>query len=265
MNTNVNKKIALLVLVLVFSVGCHKNTTANKADFESSNKTTNIDSANFDTENAFTPIVMSVLAPPVPVKGSDGRYHITYELFLANSNTFDWEVLTIEVLDGSRDGVVLETVSGDGVKNDMRLVGTRQPTALLEPTQSGLVFMTFAVDNKEAIPETLLHRLTITVPGGLPEFIISFLELPQDQENIVEYGAQFDVSNQDVFVFGPPFEGPGWVAVNGCCDSFTHVRSDLAVNSFSHILLVQARGRAGLHPAGSTKIFVGPDFVTGLT
>ena len=235
MKTNFDNRIAILVLVLVFSIGCQKTTNSSNGDLTPTTKSTAASSANFDTENAFTPIVMSVLAPPVPVLGSDGRYHITYELFLTNSNTFDWEVLSIEVLDGGRDGVVLTTVSGAEVKNDMRLVGTRQPTASLEPTQSGLVFITFAVDSKEAIPDSLLHRLTITVPGGLPEFIISFLELPQDQENIVEYGAQFDVNNQDVFVFGPPFEGSGWVAVNGCCDSFTHVRSDLAVNSKIHI------------------------------
>ncbi len=214
----------VLMLAVVFSYGgCHNSNGNNMGNVVS------------DTDNAFTPIVLSVLAPPVPVKGSDGLYHITYELFLSNSNTFDWEVLSIEVLDGHPQGQVLDTVTGDEVLNKMQLIGTRVPTTSLEPTQSGLVFMTFTVQNEEDMPDSLLHRLIITVPGGLPEFITTLLELPEDQESIVEFGARVGVDNMDVFVFGPPLEGSGWVAVNGCCDSITHVRSDLAVNSEIHI------------------------------
>ena len=230
MHTKFIKITALLVLVLTTSIGCNKNTTTNGADLQIDNKSAILDRTNFDTENALTPIVMSVLAPPVPVLGSDGRYHITYELFLANSNTFEWEVLSIEVLADSSDGGVLDTVVGNEVMNKMQLVGTRERTTSLEPTQSGLVFMTFTVDSKEDIPDSLIHKLKITVPGGLPEFIVSFMELPEGQESISEFGAYVEVDSTEVFVFGPPLEGPGWVAVNGCCDSITHVRSDLAVN-----------------------------------
>ena len=226
MNSLINKisLFAVLVLVVLFSYGgCHNSNGNNMGNVVS------------DTENAFTPIVLSVLASPVPVKGSDGQYHITYELSLSNANTFEWEVLSIEVLDGHPKGQVLHTVTGDEVLDKMQLIGTREETTSLLPTQSGLVFMTFTVEGEQDIPDSLLHRLTLTVPGGLPEFIISFLELPEDQESIDQLGAQFDVQHQDVFVFGPPLEGSGWVAVNGCCDSITHVRSVRAVNSKLHI------------------------------
>jgi len=129
------KNIAKLTVPFVFILavffaygGCHKSNGGNMGDVV------------IDAESAFTPIVLSVLAPPVPVKGSDGLYHITYELFLTNSNTFEWEVLSVEVLDGHPDGQVLDTVTGDEVMDKMQLVGTRQPTNSLEPTQSGLVF-----------------------------------------------------------------------------------------------------------------------------
>ncbi len=81
----------------------------------------------------------------------------------------------------------------------------------------------------------MLHKIKITVPGGLPEFITTFLELPEDQDDIINFGAQALVDNMDVFVFGPPLEGSGWVAANGCCDAITHVRSVLAVNNKLHI------------------------------
>ena len=215
---------AVLVLAVFLTYGgCHNSNGNNMGNISS------------DTDNIFTPIVFSVLAPPVPVKGSDGNYHITYELSLSNANTFDWEVLSIEVLDGHPKGQVLHTITTDEVIDAMQLIGTRQPTNSLIPTQSGLVFITFTVENEEDIPDTLLHKVKLTVPGGLPEFITTFLELPEDQEDITNFGAEVAIDNMDVFVFGPPLEGSGWVAANGCCDAITHVRSVLAVNSKLHI------------------------------
>jgi len=234
----------VLILAVFFTYGgCNESNGGNMGNVVT------------DAESAFTPIVLSVLAPPVPVKGSDGLYHITYELFLTNSNTFEWEVLSMEVLDGHPDGQVLDTVTGDEVMDKMQLVGTRQPTTSLVPTQSGLVFITFTVENEEDIPDSLLHRITITVPGGLPEFITTFLELPEDQEDISELGALFDIQKQDVVILGPPLEGSGWVAANGCCDSITHVRTDLAVNG--SIFISQRYAIDWLKVDSENRLYVG--------
>jgi hypothetical protein len=223
---NTSKYFLPLVLILaVFFTygGCNDSNGSNMGNINS------------DTENVFTPVVASVLAPPVPVKGSDGKFHIIYELNLTNSNTFDWEVASIEVLDGHPDGQVLKVISGDEVKDKMQLLGTRTPTNTLLPSQSALVYITFTVPSEEDIPDSLIHKLTITVPGGLPEFITLFLELPKVQEDISAFVAPVDVNKTDVFVSGPPLEGPGWVVVNGCCDAITHVRSNLAVNGKNYI------------------------------
>ncbi len=215
--------LALILAVFFTYGGCHDSNGNNMGNINS------------DTENVFTPVVASVLAPPVPVKGSDRKFHITYEINLTNSNTFDWEVVSIEVLDGHPDGQVLKVIAGDEVMDKMQFLGTRVPTNILLPTQSALVYVTFTVPSEEDIPGTLIHKLTITVPGGLPEFITMFLELPEDQEDISTFVAPVDVNKSDVFVFGPPLEGPGWVVANGCCDAITHVRSNLAVNGENHI------------------------------
>lgn len=181
-------------------------------------------------ENAFSPVVLSVLAPPIPVKGSDGLYHLVYELFLTNSNFVEWEVLKVEMLNGGPDGEVLHTITPEEIQDKMNLSGTRQPTNSLVPAQSGLVFMTFPVENEQDIPKSIIHRLTITVPGGLPDRVVELLQLPEGQENITEIGAPVDIGSDNAVVLGPPLEGPGWVAVNGCCDSITHIRSDLPIN-----------------------------------
>ncbi|MGB7293325.1 MAG: M23 family metallopeptidase [Thermodesulfobacteriota bacterium] len=181
-------------------------------------------------DNAFTPVVISVLAPPVPVKGSDGRFHLVYELVVTNSNNFDWQVLSVEVLDGTENGNVLTSISGEGVGSKMQLVGTRAPGNTLEPAQTALIFMTFAVDSIEDIPQSLLHRVTVTVPGGLPQFIVELLQLQPGQEEIVEIGGLQQVSDEEAVVLGKPLEGTGWIAANGCCDSITHIRSALPIN-----------------------------------
>ena len=224
--------LPLIIIATVFFFQIESNNSLGVTEDGNSNST---QQSNFGEEDVFTPIVLSVLAPPVPVKGSDGLYHIVYELFLTNSNRFEWEVLSVDVLDGDLNGRVLHTVSGEEVENKMRFVGTRQPTDSLEPAQSGLIFIAFSVEGKENIPDSLLHRLTITSPGGLPEQIVSILALPKGQDKLVEFGAPVKIGSNSAVVLGPPLRGPGWVAANGCCDSVTHMRSDLPMNGKIYI------------------------------
>lgn len=222
--------LIILAALIFFQIGAEK--VLGDSEKENNNSTKQ---PSFGEVDVFTPIVFSVLAPPVPVKGSDGLYHIVYELFLTNSNRFEWEVLSVEVLDGDVNGSVLYTVSGEEIKNKMRFVGTRRPTDSLEPAQSGLIFIAFSVDNKEHVPSSLLHRLTITSPGGLPDQIVSMLELPEGQDKLTELGAPVKVKGASAVVLGPPLRGSGWIAANGCCNSITHMRSDLPMNGAIYI------------------------------
>jgi hypothetical protein len=182
------------------------------------------------TDNEFTPLVMSVLSTPIPVKGSDGRFHLVYELLVTNAYKLDFEVVSVEVLDGDRDEKVLTSFSGQEVSNIMQLVGTRAAINSLKPGQAGVIFMTFSVNTMNDIPGNLIHRIAITVPGGIPSELARFLEFAPGQEQIIETEGLTKVGSPDAVVLGPPLEGPGWVAVNGCCDSTTHMRSIQPVN-----------------------------------
>ena len=214
--------VVILALITFASLGYSEDNKVNKPP-------------KFGEVDTFTPIIFSVLAPPVPVQGSDGKFHIVYELVLTNSSRFDWKVLKVEALAGNTDGPVVYSVSGDEVIKKMRLIGTRQPTDSLEPAQSGIMFIAFPVDTKEDIPSSLLHRLTITSADGLPAQIISMLDLPDDQKSLTEFGAPVNVSTDSAVVLGPPLKGSGWIAANGCCDSDTHMRSDLPMNGSLYI------------------------------
>lgn len=185
--------------------------------------------------NAFTPVVVSVLAAPVPVKGSDGRYHFVYELMLTNVNNFDWQLQSVEVLDGGEQGRPLHSLDAEAVSGHTQLLGTRAQVHSLKPAQSALVFISFAVDSEKDIPAKLVHRLAISVPGGLPEKIARLLQLPQGQTQLLETAQPVQVDRQQVVELAAPLEGSGWVAVNGCCDSITHVRSELPINGKMYI------------------------------
>ena len=141
----------------------------------------------------------------------------------------------MEALEGGANGEVLYSISGDEVKDKMRLIGTREPVDTLEPAMSGLIFVAFSVKNEEDIPSSLLHRLTITSTEGLPAQITSMLALPEAQESLSYFGAPVKVSKGPAVVLGPPLRGTGWIAVNGCCDSDTHMRSDLPMNGSLYI------------------------------
>ena len=72
------KYISILVLPVVLLLasffiygGCH-NSNGN-----------NIGNVVSNSDNDFTPVVASIFAPPVPVRGSDGRSHLTYEINLS--------------------------------------------------------------------------------------------------------------------------------------------------------------------------------------
>lgn len=75
--------------------------------------------------NAFTPVVASVLAAPVPVRGSDGRYHFVYELMISNSNNFEWELQSVEVFAGGKSEKPLHRVAAESVSANTQFLGTR--------------------------------------------------------------------------------------------------------------------------------------------
>ncbi|HEY7534678.1 MAG TPA: M23 family metallopeptidase [Thermodesulfobacteriota bacterium] len=185
----------------------------------------------------FTPIVMYVLAAPIPVKGSDGVYHLVYNLIVNNANNSPWQISSIEIL--SADSVeqqdqnyVFASLTGDEVTEKMQLLGARTPTNKLEPGQGGVVFIDFTIKNKEQIPSTIKHMITLTVPGGIPPQLAHLLELKSNE--LTEIGGFTEVVLENPVVLGVPLEGVGWVAANGCCDSL-HVRALLPINGGIHL------------------------------
>lgn len=160
-----------------------------------------------------TPVTMRIANAPVPVKGSDGLFHVVYELELTNFTGDNVAIQGLDVLDASNGSVVATLAAADIAR---RLV-VRDKGALkgsLGPSQVGLVYMHVSFNGQAAIPATLAHRVSASI----------------DQTPIVETAGRIPLAEPTALVLGAPLRGARYIAGDGCCDSVRHVRATLPLN-----------------------------------
>jgi Peptidase family M23 len=208
---------ALLIGAFLHIGGCHESNGSGGGMVE-------------DIQNEFTPIIASFVTEPHPVLGSDGKYHLVYELQLTNANSFTWLINSIEVLNAEDHDQVFALFSGDTVTPNNQIIPGRIPSDTLERSETSLFFINFSVDSLEDIPKRITHRLNITVPGGIPDNFLNFLSLPPGTPELVQIIGEGAVRPADALVIGPPLKGTKWVAADGCCTSERHVRAVMPIN-----------------------------------
>ena len=93
----------------------------------------------------YTPLVMSVFAPPRWFKGADGRFHLVYELTLTNGFPVPITVRSISVLDPKR-GVTLQRLSGAQLTASMSLLSLpSDPTTAVPASGVGVIWFEVVV------------------------------------------------------------------------------------------------------------------------
>lgn len=160
-----------------------------------------------------TPVTMRIANAPVPVKGSDGLFHVVYELELTNFTGDNVAIQGLDVLDASNGSVVATLAAADIAQ---RLV-VRDKAAVkgsLGPSQVGLVYMHVSFNGQAPIPATLAHRVSASI----------------DQTPIVETAGRIQLAAPTALVLGAPLRGARYIAGDGCCDSVRHVRATLPLN-----------------------------------
>ncbi|QDU63060.1 Glycyl-glycine endopeptidase LytM precursor [Planctomycetes bacterium Pan216] len=165
----------------------------------------------------FTPVAMKVMKPPIAVKGSDGRFHVVYELKLANASPITCNLERLAVLTG--DGKEIATYVGEKLAAITSLLGGRDPVSVIGAHQMAVVWMHLSF-----------------APGSVPKQIEHELTIGSEKGTITEKGGESEVSD-DVITLGPPLEGERWVAVDSCCESLTHRRALMGLNG--HLYLAQ--------------------------
>jgi hypothetical protein len=169
-----------------------------------------------------TPVLASVIAPPIPVRQSDGLWKIAYELQLTNVTDSPLTIDSVEVRAPGRDVPVASLATSEVAANLLLPGGTK--TAVLGPGQAGVLFVNLSFDRRDAIPEAFVHRLAATAsnPKGM---------LPAHS---VEDVAQVNVVTSAPVILGPPLRGDRWIAAASCCASY-HRRAVLPINGRRYV------------------------------
>ncbi len=160
--------------------------------------------------DAFTPVLLDFVGDDTaPVKGSDGRWHVVYELWLTNARPVPAVVERIEVLDYDHQNRVLATLAGESLRAALHeLSGRPSADASLAPNASKLAFVELVFDQRGAVPDAIVHRLSGrggTNPAAAAPAPMQYLAAP------------WDLSERTPPVLGAPLAGDGWVVANGCC------------------------------------------------
>jgi hypothetical protein len=139
-----------------------------------------------------SPIVVSIVPQEtiVPVLGSDGRYHVLYELQLLNTLGRPADLRSVEVLDAGNAKTLLTLSAADIIKGDYLHTLDRQ----------------FA---------------TTTSFAPFEGRVLSLFNYG---------GGSVSVSRRKTPALLPPLEGPGWLASDGCCGPTGHINALVGLN-----------------------------------
>ena len=176
------------------------------------------------TGDVFTPVIASTLSSEAhPVRGTDGAYHVVYELQLTNTKLVPATLQKIDVLGGSGGSEIIASFSDAELVKRLRTLAPQPATdATIEPNGGRLFYIELTFKNATQIPKSLEHHLYFTgAPNPGPA-------KPAPLDYVV---APLKIAGGTPLVIGPPLTGAGWVAANGCCNpDITHRGSVQSVN-----------------------------------
>jgi hypothetical protein len=180
--------------------------------------------------DAFTAVTVRALSPSTfPVKGTDGKYHIAYDLQLTNSTPVPATITKLEVVDAVDPAKVVAAYSGAQLVDPnceygdcARLQQLPQGTVTstdIPAQESRAIYVDYTFDTPEQAPKAVLHHFYGTGavrPGRGDPAAVDYLAAP------------LDIAAAAPRVIGPPVRGDHWIALNGCClPGFPH-RTSLA-------------------------------------
>src|SRR3954447_3534536 len=172
----------------------------------------------------WTPVVASTLnTGAAPVRGTDGRLHVVYELQLTNAKPVPATLHEIQVVDADQPDRVLARYADNDLAGRLReLTGQTSAESMeIAPFVSRLVLVELSFAAPEEVAAALTHRFLLTgaaVTGG---------NTPQPQDYTA---APYRLAGIPP-VLGPPLAGDRWVVSNGCCDpDGVHRATALPVN-----------------------------------
>lgn len=181
----------------------------------------------------FTAMTLTALGNGTfPFAGTDGKYHVAYDLQLTNASTVPATLDKIDVVRGDDPSVVIASFTGQqlidptcayGDCNRLRVLPSSPATATSLPAQaSAALLLDFTFDTLEEAPASVLHHIYGSAKPSPPAQAaapVDYLTTP------------VDISAGTPRVISPPVRGDNWIALNGCCGvGFPHRTSLNSLN-----------------------------------
>lgn len=226
------KPLATFWLIL-FVAACSSSTQTGGGASSTTPARTN-PLAGVTVPDAFTPLTVAPISRPTfPFPGSDGKYHLAFDVQITNATGGPASLTAVDVVDAQDPNKVLATFAGPqlvdpacnyGNCNRLRQL-TQQPSPDfgIAAQTSRTLLLDFTLDTSAQFPKAVMLRLRGT---GVTNPAVSTEPGPMDT-----LGAPFDISAGTPRVISPPLRGNNWVAFNGCCDpGWAHRDAIMPVN-----------------------------------
>ncbi|BFU93016.1 MAG: peptidase M23 [Nitrospira sp.] len=210
----------VVVAVAVFTLSaCHSNMKEGTATRLSDSGT-----ASARQPDAFTPVTVSPMGTShSPTLGTDGLYHVVYELNVTNTKIAPATLRRIDVLDASAPAHPLASYMDHDLIARLR---TLQPlpaeSAVIEPNAGRLLYIELVFRALDEVPRAIMHHL----------YVLGAANPGTTTPTPLDYTVgRIRVDRSPLSVLGRPLAGDGWVAANGCCNSdIVHRGSFQSVN-----------------------------------
>lgn len=164
------------------------------------------------TPDDFTPVIGAIIGQDsAPVKGSDGRWHVVYELLLTNAKAVTATLQKITVVAGSDSSRILATFEEEDLVKNLRTLGSRPvEDNILEPNSAKFLFVGLVFDKLSDVPASVKHRIEGLGAGG---------PAATDPTPIDYVITEFTLDQHTAPTLSPPLQGSGWIVLNGCCST----------------------------------------------
>jgi Peptidase family M23 len=191
-----------------------------------------------------SPLEISVLTPPQPVLGADGRNHLVYELRLSNISRDTASVDALQPLVGGRR--LGPRLAGQRLSSLFRLDSDQLGTTTLSAGMGATIFMDVTFPARQRPPRSVTHRIWLSYRD--PRF--------GNGGRLSFTGAPTGVVQRRAVEIAPPLRGPRWVAGQGCCGPSNHQGGWNVING--HIYLAERFAIDFVQLDPQERLFTGP-------
>jgi hypothetical protein len=175
-----------------------------------------------------------------------GKWHLVYELHVANFGTWDCQLTHVEVLTNGVSSKSLASFPDTGLGSMMYHPGLEGAGKTVEPGKKtiiapgvlAVVYMWVTLDRLDDVPQVIRHRIVMKI-GDYPEAIT--LE-----------GVPITVNRNPVVIISSPLRGEDWLAANGPSNVSIHRRALIPINGHAYISQRFAIDWVQLYPDGKT-------------